>query len=123
MKLTAQERKIHHKLSKWKYRNDLDNSELKIVDALKHQVGQKNIEVDLQQIANEYWRDTCSLLNRICDQNFNLSDIPEDRDFRAEALKQITSAFVNLQNLGFIEVVSTRNLNEHVVNVIPAWEK
>lgn len=121
MKLTKEERKFHHKLSKWRYRNELDSGEYELVGALRHQVGKTNVSINLEKISKQIVTVLCTDLFEI--KASNIADMPELAEFKAEYQKKIINGFKQLQDRGFIEVVSSKDWKEHTVNVIPVWEK
>lgn len=118
MKLTRQERKIHHKLSKWQYRNNLDIAEQKITNALRHQVGKTNVPINLENISEQWAKARLQYLNKVLEDCSDINLL----EFKTEAHKQIITGFERLQDLGFVEVICFKN-KEHIVNVVPVWEK
>ena len=119
MKLTKKERKIHHKLRKWQYRHELSSPELKIVAALRDQVGENNVSINLQEIATVNSDSIFYLFESISIEHLE-ADASELNNL---ACQEIVRGFEKLQERGFIRVVRSKDWKEHIVNVIPVWEK
>ena len=113
MKLTKQERKYHHKLSKWQHRNDLSFAEQRIVRELSHQIGKTNVSINLEQISDKW---ACERM-----QWLKIDFADNSSEFKTAAHEEFITGFERLQNLGFIEVISFEN-KKHIVKVIPVWE-
>lgn len=119
MKLTPQQRKTHHKLSKWKFKSELSDGETFIVNQLRDRVGESNVFINLQDIAAEYCKAICILLEIDIDlslQQHNSKTLEMSR-------QEIVNSFERLQERGFICPVRSKDKFEYVVNVIPIWEK
>lgn len=116
----TQEVEEFEKIARWEHKSKFGFGEQVIVTCLWHKAGQKNLSINLVDLAIEYAKNMVDLAKQLdpeTDYQLSIADTVGKK-----SRKVLIKGFKRLQKLGFIEVVSSKNWKEHTVNLVPFWE-